>query len=60
MAYNSMKKLIENQNAKLSMQYITPEAYDVWKVSTMNKLDLFLTMDRLTETQYNELVGMLK
>jgi hypothetical protein len=59
MAYNSMKKLIENQNNKMSMGLISPEAYEVWKLSTLNKLDLFLTLDRLTETQYNELVQML-
>jgi hypothetical protein len=59
MAYNSMKKLIENQNAKLSRGLVTPEQNDVWRTSTLTKLDLFLSMDRLSAEQYNELVEMM-
>lgn len=59
MAYRTMKKLIENQNNKLHNGTITKEDYEIFKTSTMNKLDTFLACDRLTATQYEELVGMM-
>lgn len=60
MAYTSMKKLIENQNRKLAEGLITKGDYDVWKEKQMPKLDIFLTTDRLSETQYAELVNMFQ
>lgn len=59
MAYRTMKKLIENQNNKLHNGTITKEDYEIFKTSTMNKLDTFLACDRLTASQYEELVGMM-
>lgn len=59
MAYRTMKKLIENQNNKLKNGTVTKEDYEIFKASTMNKLDTFLACDRLTATQYEELVGMM-
>lgn len=59
MAYTSMKKLIGNKNAQLASGLITEADYTTWKEQQMNKLDLFLTCNRLTEEQYSELVGML-
>lgn len=59
MAYFTMKKLITNQNNKLANKTITTEEYEMFKVSTMNKLDVFLSCNRLTTEQYEELVGML-
>lgn len=59
MAYISMKKLIGNKNAQLASGLITEDDYTAWKEQQMNKLDLFLTCNRLTEEQYSELVGML-
>lgn len=59
MAYKAMKKLIENQNNKLHNGTVTKEEYALFKTSSMNKLDTFLACDRLTATQYEELVGML-
>lgn len=60
MAYTAMKKLITNQNSKYDSGMITPEEYALWKENTQNKLDVFLTMNRLTSAQYEELTGMLK
>lgn len=45
MTYARLKKLIENG------------VYD--KESMLNKLDVFLMANRITEEQYNELVGMI-
>lgn len=59
MAYTSMKKLITNQNIKYMNGTVDAESYSMWKNSTMNKLDVFLTGDRITQVQYEELVGML-
>lgn len=59
MAYKTMKKLIENQNNKLHNGTVTKEEYALFKTSTMDKLDTFLTCNRLTTAQYEELVGML-
>ena len=59
MAYTSMKKLITNQNIKHMNGTVDAESYNMWKITTMNKLDVFLTGDRITQVQYEELVGML-
>jgi len=45
MTYARLKKLIENG------------AYD--KNDMMNKLDVFLMANRITEAQYEELVGLM-
>ena len=45
MTYARLKKLIENG------------AYD--KENMLNKLDIFLMANRITEEQYNELVRMI-
>ena len=45
MTFERLKKLIENG------------AYD--KENMMNKLDVFLMANRITEQQYNELVGLM-
>lgn len=45
MAYRLMKRIIERGG------------YD--KAATMDKLDAFLAADRLTATQYQELVAMI-
>lgn len=59
MAYTSMKKLITNQNIKYMNGTVDAESYNMCKITTMNKLDVFLTGDRITQVQYEELVGML-
>lgn len=59
MAYISMKKLITNQNNKYNARMVTTEDYNAWKEVTQNKLDVFLTCNRLSAAQYEELTGML-
>ena len=59
MAYTSMEKLIANQNIKYKNGTVDAESYNMWKITTMNKLDVFLAGDRITLAQYEELVGML-
>lgn len=58
--YTSMLRLIKNKNAQYEAGQVTTEEYAAWKESTMNKLDIFLACSRITDTQYSELVGMLK
>lgn len=58
MLYSSMKKLISNQNTKYTNEVVDAESYNNWKDTTMNKLDIFLACDRITSTQYQELVDM--
>ena len=55
-----MLKLINNENALKESGAISDEEYAAWKESTMNKLDVFLACNRITEAQYQELVGMLQ
>ena len=58
MLYSSMKKLISNQNTKYTNEVVDAESYNNWKDNTMNKLDIFLALDRITSTQYQELANM--
>lgn len=60
MAYTAMKNLINNAINKFKNGTITSEEYGVFKTNTMNKLDIFLTCDRLTSEQYEELVRMMQ
>lgn len=59
MAYITMKKLITNEKNKLSNGVISQEDYELFKMNTMNKLDVFLACNRITTAQYEELVGMM-
>ena len=59
MAYTSMKRLITNENTKYNNGSITAEEYELWKETSQNKLDVFFACNRLTQTQYEELCGML-
>ena len=59
MAYQSMKKLINNQNIKYNNGSVDTESYNIWKTNTLNKLDVFLACDRLTQAQYEELTSLL-
>lgn len=59
MAYTTMKKLITNQNIKYNNGVISDDSYRLWKTSTLNKLDVFLACDRITQEQYEELNNLL-
>lgn len=59
MAYSSMKKLITNQNIKYNKGMVDADSYNMWKSSTMNKLDVFLACDRISQVQYEELKELL-
>lgn len=60
MAYTCMKKLIQNENNKLANGTVTTEEYNLWKVQTQKKLDVFFACDRLTGAQYEELADMIQ
>ena len=60
MAYRTMKKLIENENNKLENGTITHDEYDLFKANSMKKLDVFLSCDRITAAQYEELVALMQ
>ncbi len=59
MAYTCMKKLITISNIQLDNGSITQEEYDLEKKQYYKKLDVFLACNRLTATQYEELIGMI-
>lgn len=59
MAYATMKKLIVNENNKFNAGLVSEEEYSLWKESTANKLDVFLACGRITDKQYEDLIGML-
>lgn len=59
MAYATMKKLIINENNKYNAGLVSEEEYSLWKESTSNKLDVFLACGRITDKQYEDLIGML-
>lgn len=59
MAYTVMKKLITNENTKFNNNMITADDYNLWKVGTLNKLDVFLACNRLSDAQYEELVSSI-
>lgn len=52
MTYRNCKKLIENadRNGSKTAEFITDMA---------GKLDIFLLNNRITESEYNELIGLL-
>lgn len=60
MAYRSMLKLITAENTAHDKGKVSDAEYAAWKDNTMNKLDVFLACNRITEEQYTELVGMLR
>lgn len=60
MAYKSMLKLINAENTAYEKGTVSAAEYTIWKDGTMNKLDVFLACNRITEEQYAELVGLLK
>lgn len=59
MAYMSMKRIITNENDQFNAGSITSDEYNLWKEITQNKLDVFFACNRLTQTQYEELCGLL-
>jgi hypothetical protein len=60
MAYYSMAKLIANENKLLETGQVTKEEYELFKQNSMNKLDVFLSANRITASQYKELSEMLR
>ena len=59
MAYKTMKKLIEDKKYLLSIEAITQEEYQIFKASALDKLDTFLSCNRLTDVAYTELVTLI-
>ena len=59
MAYKTMKKLIEDRKYLLSTGAITQEEYQIFKASALDKLDTFLSCNRLTDTAYAELITLI-
>jgi hypothetical protein len=55
-----MVKLIANENKLLDAGQITEEEYELFKENSINKLDVFLAANRITTSQYTELIGLLK
>ncbi len=58
MAYNTMKKLIMNANAKKETGVWGEEDYDAYRESTQSKIDVFYAAGRLTKAQYEELTNL--
>ena len=60
MAYKTMLKRINDRNLLLETGAITEAEYAAWKEIELNKLDVFMSCNRLTASQYEELVGLFK
>lgn len=58
MTYSTMKKLIENANARLRANAWSVEEYEAYKATQQNKLDIFFEKGRLSTSQYEELTDM--
>lgn len=58
MTYSSLRKLIENKNRQYENLTISKEEYQLWAENTKKQMDLFLMFNRITESQYQELMGM--
>lgn len=59
MIYESMKTVITHENDAYKNGSKTGEEYKLWKADTEKKLKVFLKGNRLTQDQYDELIGML-
>lgn len=59
MIFNLLKKQIASEKAKLEKGKIIEEEYSIFKEQTMNKLDVFLATNRITQEQYEELAALL-
>lgn len=59
MIYNTLKKTITYQNNSYNKGTCSAESYNQWKDSTLNKMDVFLLCDRITQAQYEELSEIL-
>ena len=57
MAYNTMKKLIRNANAKYVSGVMSAEEYAQYRESQGRKIDVFYATGKLTQEQYEELCG---
>lgn len=58
--YEMMKTIINNTNNKLANRTMTESDYELFKTSAMKKLDIFLSLDRISVDNYRELVELLK
>lgn len=58
MLYQSLKKVIDNANEQYNAGTMSAEEYTQFKTSTIKKMDMFVVMDRISTTQYEELNGM--
>lgn len=54
MTYSICIKLIESKRAALA-----GEEWEAFAEDTKNKLDVFLLANRITDSQYRELIGMI-
>lgn len=54
MTYITVKKVIQNKRAVLQ-----GEEWKVFQKETMDKLDVFLLNNRITDQEYNDLAEML-
>ena len=58
MMYNTMKRLIKNAVAKYQAQQWSLETYEAYKAEQNRKLDVFHAGGRLTDAEYDELIGL--
>lgn len=59
MVYTAAKKLIQNEMDKFNRGMTTEADFQTWKADMEHKLDIFFLMKRITQAQYEELVGLL-
>ena len=58
MLYESLKKVINAENKRYKENLVTTEEYEHFRENTIKKMDMFVVMNRITTTQYEELSDM--
>ena len=59
-AYTTMKKLIANLNQKHDSGRISNDAYAATAATYQTRIDVFFGMGRISDAEYNELMGDFK
>ena len=57
--YSVLKKQITRNKEKVANGTMTSEEYATYKEETLSKMDIYLLGERITETEYQELVELL-
>lgn len=57
--FESIKLMITNKNNRYKSKIDSVEQYNIFKKDIEKKMNMFLHNERLTQDEYDELIGML-